>query len=238
MAYSRAFKKFEERLTEVDHLRSLSRTPVSKILRNPIDQADHTNFLIRSATVLLCSHIQGFVEDLSDVLVTSAISSKKLGEILPDSFRYYILKGEFATFRQTDDPEKLVKAMRRVVQKRLHILDLANELPESLNDEPFKDGFGNPTSKEISKYLRRFGIEDFNEEIKTYLGNSTYTATNAVDQIVDRRTKIAHGNPLATLTPSEFSDYFVLVRKFCAAVDRLACSHFRKKGCSGFGLIK
>lgn len=233
MAYSRAFQKFEVRLEEVKHLKALGQSNVRTFRKKSVDSNFHTNALIRAATVLLSSHIQGYIEDLAELLLERAIASGKNGEIVPDTFRYQYLKGEISALRQSDDPEKLVRAARRLNAKS-DILDISKPLPSIDGDASYKDGFGNPTSAEIKRFLSRFGVQNLESSLKIYLKTQTYIASNAVDQIIDRRTKIAHGDPLATLTPTEFLAYLNLVRKYCAAIDRSACKHFKKIGCAGF----
>ncbi|MFO6429289.1 MAE_28990/MAE_18760 family HEPN-like nuclease [Erythrobacter sp. W302b] len=233
MTYSRAFQKFEDRLEEVKHLKVLGNSRVRVIRKKLVDSSFHTNALIRAATVLLSSHIQGYVEDLAELLLERAIACGKNGDIMPDTFRYQYLKGEIKALRQSDDPDKLVRAARRLNAKS-DILDITKPLPSIEEDASYKDGFGNPTSTEIKKFLSRFGVKDLDISLKIYLKTQTYIAGNAVDQIIDRRTKIAHGDPSATLTPKDFLDYLNLVRKYCAAIDRSACKHFKNIGCTGF----
>lgn len=232
MAYSRAFKRFDSRLEEVDHLRVLSRANHERLRRKEINQGFHSNALIRGATVLLSSHIQGYIEDLADLLIARVVASGNDGNVLPDTFRYFVMKGELTRIVQSDSPNNIIKTVRHIVANRHELLSLDTPLPSSLPDEKFKDSFGNPTTKEIGKFLTRLGILDLKNSLKKYLKNETYIASNAVDQIIDRRTKIAHGDPLATLTPEEFTKYLVLVRKFCAGTDKVACAHFRSIGCT------
>lgn len=83
---SPAFKRLEERLAEVSHLHLVARkyAQMKKIIKHK-DQVAHTNALVRSATVLLSSHIQGYVEDLSDIVIEHLIADDVDAVLVPDT---------------------------------------------------------------------------------------------------------------------------------------------------------
>ena len=81
--YSLALKKLFVRLDEIDHLRRLCRSYSRLPSRTRTDLTSHVNALTRSCVVLLCGHIQGFVEDLSDLILERIVADK----VKRDKFR-------------------------------------------------------------------------------------------------------------------------------------------------------
>jgi hypothetical protein len=233
---SSAFKRFEARLSEVDHLRYIARgyLQLRPVIRNR-SQVDHANALVRSATVLLSSHIQGYIEDLMDVVMEHMINDGVSASLVPESLRYYATKSAIREMRDSNDPSKIIQKIRTYAQDYGDVLLLTGPAPASLASLDYKGGFGNPTVDEIRKFLSRFGLTDFHGQMAQKLKNEWPIIENAINQIVDRRNKIAHGDVLATLTVNELSQYTKIVRKFASNTDRTVTSHFSQKGCRFWG---
>jgi len=53
-----------------------------------------------------------------------------------------------------------------------------------------------------------------------------------VDHLVDTRNKIAHGDPVATKTPSDVKAITVLIQKYCAETDSVFASWWKSNFCS------
>lgn len=226
---SPAFRRFETRLAEVHHLIVLSQHKVSG-RRLKLATDEHSAALCRAATVLLSSHIQGFVEDLSDVVVKSFINDSVPAAKIPDAFRYFASKNAIISIVSTQGAQT-VERIRTYLSDFGYLIETTGPAHPELSSLPYKDGFGNPTVDEVKQFLKRFGFTNFEGEMKRRLKRDWLLVENAVDQTVDRRNKIAHGDPLATLTPSELKQYMSLVRKFCATADAVTTMHFRKVGC-------
>ena len=229
---SAAFKRFEDRLSEIAHLRKIAEKYTHlPVIISESDQAAHTNALVRAGTVLLSSHIQGFVEDLSDLVVDRLIRDEIAGIKIPDSLRFHATKAAIREIREATDAAKTIEKMRRYRADYGEILEQNGPISIKFASSGYKDGFGNPTTSEIKKFFGRFGIDDFNKRMAGKLKSDWPIVENAVNQIVDRRNKIAHGDSLATLTIGELVDYMKLTRKYASATDRVVTSHFRLKGC-------
>ena len=229
---SPAFKRLEERLAEVSHLHLVARkyAQMKKIIKHK-DQVAHTNALVRSATVLLSSHIQGYVEDLSDIVIEHLIADDVDAVLVPEALRYHATKSAIKEIRDASDPAATIQKLRSYLDDYGEILRKDGLVSPSLAGSEYKNGFGNPTVGEIKKFLSIFGLNDFNAQMGKRLKGDWPIVENAVNQIVDRRNKIAHGDVLATLTVRELSEYLKLARKFASNVDRVVTSHFSSKGC-------
>jgi hypothetical protein len=227
---SAAFRRFETRLGEVTHLVSLSQRKVSgRSIR--LGSNEHSAALCRAATVLLSSHIQGYIEDLSDVIVGSLISGSISASRIPDSFRYHSSRKAIDSIVAVAGDSRVQK-IRDYFNEYGFLIDIEANVTERFEALPFKDGFGNPTVDEIKRFLRRFGFANFEGEMRRRLRADWLVVENAINQTIDRRNKIAHGDPLATLTPRDLRQYLSLVRKFCATADSVTTKHFRSIGCA------
>lgn len=231
-ALSPAYRRFESRLDEVSHLRKLSQkyNTFSRIVG--IERDAHVNILTRSSIVLLSSHIQGFIEDLGDLVVERIVLDSVSANRVPDSLRFHATKTKLKEIQQKTDGTAIVASIREYSNTYNDMISLSGPAPSTLIGSQYKDGFGNPTVKAITKYLMRFGFANYESEMKRRLKGNWPITENAVNQIVDRRNKIAHGDSLATLTPLEMREYIILVKRFCSTTDSVTTKHFRSIGCS------
>lgn len=229
---SSAFKRLEQRFAEVAHLQLMARRYSQlRAVINDRDRAAHTNALVRAATVLLSGHIQGYVEDLSDVVVDRLVKDAVSASQIPETLRFHATKSLIRSIKETNDPVALVDKLRNYGSRTDEILRMTGPVSPHLMDSEYKDGFGNPTVEEVGNFFGRFGLNDYRSQMGRRLRREWPIVENAINQIVDRRNKIAHGDAMATLTVLEFSQYMRLARKFASATDRVVTVHFGKKGC-------
>lgn len=228
---STAFKRLETRLDEVHHLNLVAKKYIQlKSIINDPDKSAHTNALVRAATVLLSSHIQGYIEDLSDVVLNRLVEDNIGSHHVPDSLRFHAAKTAIKELKEADN-YSAIKKIREFNVTYDDILRLSGPVSPDFLGSEYKDGFGNPTVKEISRFFGRFGLNDFLGQMGKRLKSEWPIVENAVNQIVDRRNKIAHGDIQATLTVLELSQYIKLSRKFASSTDRVVTSHFGRVGC-------
>lgn len=230
--HSPAYRRFQQRLFEVRHLHRLSRTYAAVSDKAKLEKPEHVNALIRAGVVLLSSHIQGFVEDYSDQLIDKMVADAIKINVLPDRLLFYASKSTMQKIQTSTDPDNTIAAIRDFVLSRGHLLNPASSVGAELIGSEYKDGFGNPTVKEICRFLKRFGYDEFKRDMERRLKGQYLIAANAVDQIVEQRNKIAHGDPVVTSTPKDFREYLDLVQRFCSHADLLANTHFRRIGCT------
>lgn len=182
--------------------------------------------------MLLVGHVQGFIEDLSDLLIDRLIFNSVPASKLPDRFRFSNLKHEIEELKQQPDPDKTVKKLRHIYTNQYAILDNQRNIDQYAVSEQYKDGFGNPNHREIKKHMNKFGFIEFEGWMKARLKAQYLVTENALNFMVDKRVKIAHGDHQATLTTKELNDYSKLVRKYCASADMVTCRYFRRLGCT------
>lgn len=230
-ARSPAYNRFCERLNEVWHLYKLCRAYRSVSYRGRLGRSHHVNALTRSAIVLLSSHVQGFIEDYAEQIVDRLVADCVPKNRLPDRLSYYAARQSIDRIKSATDPDTLIGEIKRLNGEFGELFYGDGSVPKSLVGTRYKDGFGNPTVREIRRFFRRFGYETYDHDLRRQLKRDYLIVCNAVDQVVEQRTKIAHGDTVVASTPKDLGQYVLLTQKFCSRTDLVAGVHFRRIGC-------
>ena len=75
------------------------------------------------------------------------------------------------------------------------------------------------------------GFEAFQHALAAQLKGNYLTCRNMVDNIVDQRNKIAHGDFVAAGTPGDLQDMISFLKLYCRNVDKIVADWFKSKGC-------
>ncbi|AHV99667.1 MAE_28990/MAE_18760 family HEPN-like nuclease [Paenibacillus sabinae] len=150
-----SFKQFEERMTEIDCLiELLPPKPTS-------ENVNKINSLCRAAAVLLCSHLEGFLQDLMEEFVEEinqlSVGFKKLP--LELYLQNTLPKGQI-TNNNFDSVLKLIEEIRTLEN---------SNIPIRLIKKNFSKTDSNPTPDVINKLFRVLGevdvLDKLNEEV-------------------------------------------------------------------------
>ena len=228
--YTRAYSRFVDRLPEVEMLCRLARQQLRS--EGPLRGARMANPLCRAGVVLLSSHIEGYVEDLSDIILHRVYESRTPKQALAPRFLYYFSKDLIDEINDTRDPDKISVKMRDLFERDKDIWSSNSEFQEELLSERFASGFSTPKFNEIRRFVARFGYGDYRQDMGRHLEAKFRPCINMVDNVVDQRNKIAHGDAIATATPSDLASMLHLVRLFCRSTDVVVGNWFRTIGCS------
>jgi hypothetical protein len=226
--YSSAFIDFRLRCKEVKALANLARTFETF---GDMESMFKANALIRSATVLLSSHIQGYVEILGVCILQSMIDNKVKSDVLSDNMRFYLLRKEIKSIHETKSKIKLVEKIRNLHSEKASKILNSNFIDIVYLEEDHKYGFANPKYDEIKNYISRFGFSSVDSALKSKLASRHQILINILDTIVDRRNKIAHGDYQATFTVIELESYIASSDLIVSHIDRSCTNWFRTKGC-------
>lgn len=224
--YTKAYSDWIVRSREVGRLIRLAKASVR---RRAIDDA---NSLYRASVVLLCSHMEGYVEDLAEVALERvfARSYKKSG--LELRFRYYLSRDVLDALRDTRDPDKIARTVVRLFARDSDIW--ANDGPYSVEPDTdrFVSGFSSPSFRKIKSFVRRFGYDAYSLDIGRLLGANHSACTNMIDHIVEQRNLFAHGREGEVGTPADVESMLRIVSEFFRATDSVVGNWFRQIGCS------
>lgn len=199
---SSALQKFSDRVLEVKRLLSLC-TPEEADYKIMRENAPRDEALLRGAHVLLCSHLEGFFEDLISDLVEVYDSLAEQVAILPEELRAHQVLGQPAKW---DNKEP---AKRWVVVQEWAAHPLVNEAaakpPKCLEASLHVSGFSNPGTGEIEDLFKTVGIPEVWKVFRELEPDQIFE--KSIDAIVNRRNQIAHGKADATITLADAHGY-------------------------------
>lgn len=227
--YTTAYSSFLTRLDEVEALR---RFAVAKERDDPIGMRADISALCRGSVVLLSSHLEAYIKELGELALDSLHSQSVDRTTLTSRFFYYISKHSLDDIKDTSDPDKISDKVFEFIQIEGDFWSRSGAFPDPVPSDQFNKGFSNPAFKKIKAYLNRFGYSDYKRDLVSSLQANFQPTVNMVDHLVDTRNKIAHGDPLATKTPSEVKDMIAIVKRYCSETDSLFATWWKANFCS------
>ena len=211
--YTSAYSAFVERLNEINIILRLARQYER---RNPIDNAEKINALCRSATVLLCSHIEGYTKELGELtlgrIVENGVCRSKISNLIP----LYASRDLVFEIKETSDSEKLAEKIALLFARDLALWEQEGAHPQPISEDRFNKSFSSPSYQKIASYMGRFGYKTFKKDLGKALQSDFNAARNWIDHIVDIRNKIAHGDANTTKTPTDLLDALPVVKNSAA----------------------
>jgi hypothetical protein len=223
---SPALRLFRERAGEVALLLALC-SPEDADLPERMKSRKQDAALCRSALVLLCSHMEGFFEDLVSACLEFHERNGTLAGELPLRLRVVQI------WRSREPPDGASDECIWRMIEGVRDAPLANDSTVCrcglLDSELHVHGFATPGSKEVDKLFASAGILDVWSAIAEENTDVARVKTN-LDAMVHRRHPVAHGDagvaPTRGDIESYLSDMIVLAEHFDSAVEkRLIASH-------------
>lgn len=213
---SGAYSKFGDRMLEVKRLLALC-TPETADNRIKLSNAERDDALLRGAHVLLCSHLEGYFEDLIADLIAAYDHLASHVALLPDELRAQQVTGGASKW-EIKDPNKRWEYMQGWATHPLIQAD-AEKPPGCMEASLHIDGFSNPGSKEIEYLFKTVGIQDIWERFRAIEADQLiYQSVNA---IVHRRNQIAHGDTNATITSADADLYVKRAERIAEVFEEL-----------------
>jgi hypothetical protein len=112
-----------------------------------------------------------------------------------------------------------------------HIWDSNSNFKPPLSAILFIGDFSNPTHKKIKSFFGRFGFATYHAELAKYLRADFLPCKNMVDQVIDQRNRIAHGDTVTTGTPSDLAQMMRLVKQNSQGADCVVADWFSSLHC-------
>ena len=228
--YSSAYSGLIRRIDEIQAIISIARgiSRVSSTQPNPF----RVNALCRGGIVLLCSHVEGYVEDLGALAINSLAKKNLPKTSMSLAFRYHLSRDLIDDINSTTDPESIASKVVNFLARDGHIWDATPHFTDQLPVETFVRNFATPRHDNIRRFFGRFGYQDFQTELTAQLQSNYLACRNMVDHVVDQRNKIAHGDFVTAGTPADLQDMCRLVGLYCRSLDKVVGNWFKTKGCS------
>jgi RiboL-PSP-HEPN len=227
--YTAAYQALLQRLSEIEALNRLARRHSVKL--GVKQDAATANALCRASIVLLSSHLEGYVENLADVILQRIFQRALSKQKLAPRFLYYFSKDLLDELYDTRDPDKIAMKMKVLFQRDGDIWSTNGAFGAQLPSDRFIADFSNPSFEKIKRFVARFGYNDYTGDLGHLLKANYQPCINMVDNVINQRNKIAHGDAVATATPGDVADMLRLMRQFCRATDDVVCNWFKKTGC-------
>jgi hypothetical protein len=216
---SGAFVKFAVRILEVKRLLSLC-APEDADYRIKKENVARDEALLRGAHVLLCSHLEGYFEDLIADLIDAYDHLASHVDLLPEELRAHQVIGGASKW-ELKDPDK---RWQTVQQWAVHpLIHPGVEKPVGCMEAALHiDSFSNPGSNEIEWLFRTVGISDVWTQFKAI--ESDRVIFQSVNAIVLRRNQIAHGKADATITLGDAQLYVQRAERIAEVFEQLVCN--------------
>ena len=227
--YTVAYSDFISRIKEVELLlRAAQRAAQNSPTPENISLV---NALCRSGVVMLSSHVEGYVEQLGELAVDQIISRRVPKTKLSASFRYFLSRDLIYEIRQSTDPSEIANKLLNLWQRDDHIWNSSPEFSQLISASRLVADFDNPKHSRITKFFARFGYCELQQHLAQRLAANFDICRNMIDQMVDQRNKIAHGNTVITGTPTDLAEMIRLVKCYCREMDQAVGDWFRAIGC-------
>jgi hypothetical protein len=217
--YTPVYGEFSQRLGEVELLRK--QAAKFERSKDSLRRGSEISALCRGAVVLLSSHIEAYVKELGEHTLDSIHAKCVCRSKLAPQFFYHVSKAKIEAIRSTSQPDKIAQHVQSFVDVETAFWSTTDPLPAPISSQAFNKGFSNPSFDKVNAYFGRFGHVRFRRDFFRCLGHDAQTTVNNLDQIVDTRNSIAHGEISATKTPSEVKQMIRTARIFCRTTDEV-----------------
>ena len=227
--YTAAYSGFVKGVEEVRTLVRLAKA--ESRAKGPLENAPTARALCRAAVVLLSSRIEGYVEDLGEIIVCRIVERQVPKRVLSPRLMYYCSKDVIDEICDTKDPDKVAGKMVTIFRRDKDIWCDKDSFEEELPLERIVAGFSTPRFGEIRRFIARFGYRSYKSDLERQLRARFRPCVNMVNNVVEQRNQIAHGNIGTTSTPLDVTDMLGLVQVFCRTTDDVVGDWFRSVGC-------
>lgn len=211
---SSALHSLQLALQEVGALQRANPSPSATA---PFRRPDVTRAIGRAQVVLLSSHFERYIYEINEEAVEFLLHAKIQVGRIPLELR--LLHSRQSTDRLVDMSwERREEALRDFSASEAKLWDDANAL-EVFDHARLMEWMKAPTSDRVQRYFRQWGIPDIFTSI-------TRTQSNRgdlwlrINDLVDKRNNIAHGDLTVQATHLDISRYLGTVRKFTSRCDR------------------
>lgn len=222
--FTSAYRDFFKRLGEIYLLADLASEKSSN------SEFVIANALCRSGVVLLSSHIEGYLREVCELIISQAHIVGIAKVDLTPRFQLAMSRDLIFSIKQTADPDKLADTMRELFSRDFDVWSSHPVFSSPLDSRKLVDTIGVPNHDEIKSTLSKLGLVTFERDMARALGARWQSCENMIDQIVQQRNHIAHGD---FTTAGSFTDLVNMTRyarRYCRQLDLIVAKRFRSLG--------
>jgi hypothetical protein len=210
---SDALNAFVPALEEVGQLLRADRTPVGGSPADPVV----TKVVGRASVVLLSSHFERYVYAVNEEAATFVNAASLHGSVLPETLRLVHSAGGVDSMVKTQWRNR-AQQLREFVESDGWLW--AEGLEGNLEHKRLLEWMKAPTSPSLLRYYQYWSIDDIFSAI-TRTQHTRKDLFVKLQELVDKRNNIAHGDPNTEATRSDVRGYEGAALKFCERADRL-----------------
>ena len=227
--YSTAYSDFVKRLVEVEILLKRARyLEKSKIVRDH----DEARVLARSAVVLFCSHVEGYVKNLGGLAIDTLVAKEVCKSNLPAEIGYFLTRPDWESVRDSKEPKRIAKKLSQYTKAHAHFWCEDGPITCDYSVYDFNRRLQSAKYRRIKQYMAQFGYSDFEYNLKCRAKAEHSDFIRSLDLMVELRDKVAHGDDSGSVKASKIRQELKTLRRFCCFTDEVFGDWFRKNICT------
>jgi hypothetical protein len=199
-------------LDEVRTLLAADPTPTGRLSHDPAT----ARVVGRACVVLLTSHLERYVRACNEEAIDFVNALGLQGNLLPQEARLLHSRRMIDELSQTQWPNRADK-LTAFVQAEGWLW--ASGPSGRLAHDRLLDWMRSPKPDELTRYYRMWGLTDIFRDI-TRRAHTRSSLRLGIQELVDKRHRIAHGDVTAEATKSDVIEYVRIVETFCDRSDR------------------
>ncbi|MFI9456064.1 MAE_28990/MAE_18760 family HEPN-like nuclease [Amycolatopsis sp. NPDC052450] len=223
-----SLEAFVDSIQEVEILLSAEERP-EKSLPEPGSRRgsrDLKNALSRAGHVMLVAHFEGFVKSSLTEFVDAICDAKPPSRRVPDALLELFTKERIQELSRIEDGKQRASRTRRLFAVYSDLWDEDRSInPKLVSGTILARQFTNAGPESLGAALMLIGAEDPIDEIQADVrARGEFANVNVgvkLQEIVDKRNKIAHGDLSEKPMYSEVRDYLLFLLKVAEAIDKL-----------------
>lgn len=149
--YTEAYSGFLHRLSEIDAINRVAVQHTKQLGKK--NDALTANALCRANIVLLSSHLEGYIEDLAEIILDRIFHKSMQKSKLAQRFLYYFSKDLLDRLNDTNDPDRIATKMKELIHRDADIWSDHPVFCSELPSERFIHYFSNPKYERIKKFI-------------------------------------------------------------------------------------
>lgn len=214
---SQSLLSLEDGLSEINDLREAS--PRAKRLPSSVAVS---RAIGRASVVILSSHLEGYVDSLNLEATTAVNGSGVAGERLPESLRLLHSRERLGTIAGTTwDSNNRARHVEDFVHLEGWLWSTGTN--GQLDPDQLVAWMSAPTPRRLVRYFRYWGVDDIFSRI-TRKSSTRAELWIRIQELVDKRNSIAHGDIATAATKADVASYARAVRTFATRADKVLAS--------------
>ena len=229
MRYTIAYREFNHKLVEVHRLNQMAIKELPPMESFEAISVVHT--LCWASVVFLSGNLEVYMKKLTERILDRVYNSKLQKDKLALKFRYYFSRDLVDQIRNTRHPEQVARKVREIFDRDAYIWSDDSIFQKELSSTRFLSNLANPKYGNIKDFMTRFGYDHYQDDLRRSMRQRYDVCIAALDDIVETRNKIAHGDRSMIWMPRDVEEKADLLKIFVRETDVVVANWFRRIGC-------